>query len=162
VRAAIGVVVDHHDWLTAVPGAAALCRRAARAALAKGCSAEHAVELCIVLADDAMIADLNGRFRGRREPTNVLSFPARGPSAPAADEPGRSATMLGDVVVALETLRREAERDGKRLEHHLAHLVVHGVLHLVGHDHANDAEASRMEALEIAALDRLSVGNPYE
>lgn len=162
MKAAIGVVVDNPAWRTAVPGAAVLCRRAARAALAKGRIAEDAIELCIVLADDALIADLNARFRGRREPTNVLSFPAQGPSRPSGRAPGQSPTMLGDVVLALETLRREAERDGKRLDHHLAHLVIHGVLHLVGHDHADDAEAARMEALEIAALGRLGVGNPYE
>lgn len=162
MKAAIGVVIDNAAWRAAVPGAATLCRRAARAALASGPIADDAVELCIVLADDALVADLNGRFRGRRGPTNVLSFSAWVPPTPSLRAPCRPAIMMGDVVLALETLRREAARDGKRLDHHLAHLVVHGVLHLAGHDHATAAEAARMETLEVAALGRLGVGNPYE
>lgn len=108
--------------------------------------------LCVVLSEDAQVAVLNGRYRGQEKPTNVLSFPA-GPGA----EPG----YLGDIVLAVETLQREAEAEDIALEHHFQHLVVHGILHLLGFDHEAEADANRMETLEIAILARLGIANPY-
>ncbi|MCP5366323.1 MAG: rRNA maturation RNase YbeY [Hyphomicrobiales bacterium] len=140
-------------WDDALPGAADLCRAAAAAAFAAaaadGSGAGPEAEVCVVLADDAFVHDLNRRYRGIDKPTNVLSFPA------GEDD------LLGDVVLALETLRREAERDGKPLADHLCHLVVHGVLHLLGHDHGDAAEAAGMEALEVRVLAGLGVADPY-
>jgi probable rRNA maturation factor len=85
----------------------------------------------------------------------VLSFPTH------VRPPARDETVLGDIVIAYETVRREAQAGGLPFRHHLAHLAVHGFLHLVGHDHQTDAQAHAMEALEIAALARLDVPNPY-
>ena len=125
---------------------------AARAALAAVRPGRRDAELSIVLADDAFQQHLNRDWRGQDKPTNVLSFPA-----------GLSAGgHLGDVVLAHETVRREAERDGKAFAHHVAHLVVHGILHLLGYDHGTEAEARDMEALEVEILARLAVPNPYE
>jgi probable rRNA maturation factor len=94
--------------------------------------------------------ELNGRWRGRPEPTNVLSFPAT----------GRTET-LGDIAIAYQTTAREAEAEGKPFADHLAHLAVHGFLHLLGYDHQSDAEAAAMERLEAAILARLGIGDPY-
>ncbi|MBX3494872.1 MAG: rRNA maturation RNase YbeY [Parvibaculum sp.] len=112
-------------------------------------------ELSVMLADDARVAALNKTYRGKDGPTNVLSFPS-------ADIAGMEAVLLGDVVLARETIAREAEAQAKRFDDHLAHLVVHGVLHLLGHDHASDAEADQMEALEREILQDLGIADPYD
>ena len=129
-----------------------VAERAARAALAAVRPDTRDAEISLVLADDAFQRRLNREWRGRDAPTNVLSFPA------ASSAHGH----LGDVVLAYETVAREAEAEGKPLRHHVAHLVVHGVLHLVGHDHETDRQADAMEALETEILARLGVPNPYE
>ena len=90
-------------------------------------------------------------------PTNVLSFPAAASAPPAPGAP----LLLGDVVLAFETVAAEAAAQGKPLADHLAHLVVHGVLHLLGFDHEADAEAERMEALETRLLAGLGIADPY-
>jgi len=145
----------------------AICEAAAMAATNGG-------ELAIVLTDDSAIRTLNRDWRGKDQPTNVLSFPARAPSVSLPRERGRVGVgaascragehpvrLLGDIVIAYETMAREALAEDRPFRHHLAHLAVHGFLHLVGHDHAADAEADAMEALEIAVLARLDVPNPY-
>jgi len=139
-------------WREALPGVEELCRAAAAAALATA-PRRKASELSLVLADDATVRDLNRRWRGQDRPTNVLSFPAGGGPAPVA--------LLGDVVLAFETVAREADEQGKSLGDHLAHLVVHGVLHLLGHDHEQDRAAKRMEALETGILAGLGIADPY-
>lgn len=111
----------------------------------------------VVLADDAVVRDLNARFRHQDKATNVLSFPAGETVGGDADEP----VLLGDVILAYETVEREAETDGVTRDHHLAHLVVHGVLHLVGHDHIDEGEATVMEAVETTILATLGIGDPY-
>jgi probable rRNA maturation factor len=111
-------------------------------------------EVAILLTDDSAIRTLNRDWRGFDKPTNVLSFPAAktGNQAPA---------MLGDIVIAYETLARESSDEGKPFSHHLAHLAVHGFLHLAGHDHDNDRDADAMERLEAEILSRLGVPDPY-
>ena len=89
-------------------------------------------------------------------PTNVLSFPAF-PVTPG----DRLPPMLGDIVLAAETVSREAGLEGKPLAHHITHLMVHGFLHLIGHDHEVDAEAEAMESLERRVLARLAIPDPY-
>ena len=138
-------------WQRRLPGAAPLVRRAARAALAAGEAkrpGKKPGDLCIVLANDRLQRRLNHDFRGADKPTNVLSFSG----APEG---------LGDVVLALETVAREARAQGKSLADHVAHLVVHGVLHLMGYDHETGREAVRMERLETRILDRLGIADPY-
>ncbi len=123
----------------------------------------EALEVSLVLTDDAEIRDLNRAYRRRDEATNVLAFAALegGVEAARAAAPEGAPLVLGDVVVALESTRREAADQGKTLGGHLSHLVVHGVLHLVGHDHASAAEAEVMEGLEKEILARLDVPDPY-
>lgn len=112
---------------------------------------------CVALSSDAEIARLNGTYRGKPKPTNVLSFPA-GPGLHAADG---EAPFLGDIVLAHETIGREAAERGVPFEHHLQHLIVHGLLHLLGFDHETEEEARAMEALEVRALARLGIADPY-
>jgi probable rRNA maturation factor len=112
-------------------------------------------ELAIVLADDSAIQTLNRDWRGKDAATNVLSFPA----APGKARP--ASPYIGDIVIAHQTVAREAAAEGKRFDHHLAHLALHGFLHLLGHDHDNDRDADRMERLERAILKRLGIPDPY-
>jgi probable rRNA maturation factor len=111
----------------------------------------------LTVTDDAGIKELNGRWRGKGEATNVLSFPARVPPGWPADEP----RPLGDVVLATETVHREATDLGVTPRQHATHLLVHGLLHLVGYDHDLPAEAEAMEALEVEVLADLGVPDPY-
>jgi probable rRNA maturation factor len=116
----------------------------------------HGTEISLVFTDDAAIREINAEWRGQDKPTNVLSFPAY-PLAPGA-MPG---PMLGDIVIARETVEREATDLEKQFEDHLIHLMVHGFLHLFGYDHMNVAEAEIMEALETGILASLGLSDPY-
>ena len=132
------------------PGARLLATWAAEALGARAAGTEIAVQV----VSPAAIRLLNQRYRGKDKPTNVLSFPAAAP-------PGARPRPLGDIVICPAVLKREAREQGKAERAHWAHLVVHGTLHLVGYDHENDADASRMERREIAVLRRLGYPNPY-
>lgn len=153
---AIDLLVEAGDW----PRKQTLRRlveKAVDAALREaGAGGEGGSELSVVFSDDSHIRRLNADWRGKDKPTNVLSFPAS-PTKPGEKVP----PMLGDVVLAAETVAREAELEDKPLDHHISHLVIHGVLHLLGHDHEDEAEAEKMEALEVAALARLAIPDPY-
>ncbi len=113
------------------------------------------IELAVVLADDEAVRALNRDWRGIDAPTNVLSFPVKQP--PAAG----TLALLGDIVIAHETVASEAAAQGIPFLHHLAHLAVHGFLHLMDYDHENDRDARAMERLEQAILARLDVPDPY-
>jgi probable rRNA maturation factor len=108
--------------------------------------------LSIALSSDENVALLNARYRGKAKPTNVLSFP------PGA---GTASGYLGDIVLARNTVEREACEQGVSLAHHVQHLVVHGILHLLGYDHGTAADAERMEELEVKILSKLGVADPY-
>ncbi|MCV3768321.1 rRNA maturation RNase YbeY [Rhizobium sp. TRM95796] len=114
------------------------------------------VEVSLVFTNDAAIREINAEWREQDKPTNVLSFPAF-PLAPG----GKPGPMLGDIILAEETLRREALDLGVAFEDHLTHLLVHGFLHLFGYDHMTEEEAAVMEGLEIRILAELGLENPY-
>jgi probable rRNA maturation factor len=152
---AIDFAVESGLW-QAVDGVEEIVTAAVRASVRVG-KLKHApcAELSIVLTDDAGIRKVNAAWRSKDVPTNVLSFPLVQPAAVAA------APMLGDIVLAFETLDREAVLSGRSLADHLTHLTVHGLLHLFGYDHESEAEAAVMEALEIAILAKLRIESPY-
>ncbi len=141
MSATLEIVVADRRWRRLVPSVERLVRQAVLAGGGAG---------SVVLDRDLRIRRLNARHRGKNRPTNVLTFETpRG-------VPG------GDIIVALETVRREAIAAGRRPRHHLAHLVVHGALHLRGHDHHRVGDARRMEMQETRILHRLGVPNPWK
>ena len=159
----IDVILACPGWTRLCPRSESLARGAAELALARGTTAlrlawHSTVELGITLADAAHQRQLNRDYRGWDKPTNVLAFPMWElgtwllPGAPV---------LLGDVVLAMETVAQEAAEQKKPIGDHLVHLVVHGVLHLLGYDHLTDLEAATMESLETSILAELGVPDPY-
>jgi probable rRNA maturation factor len=116
-------------------------------------------ELAVMLTDDAGIRTLNRNWRGIDKPTNVLSFPALQPTGSGG--PDNAPRMLGDIAIAYETMRREADDEQKPFDHHLSHLAIHGFLHLMGYDHETDDDAEAMESLEQEILAQLGIPDPY-
>ncbi len=147
----VEIVEDDGDW-SRVEGLDGLIHSAAGAAFERAAEGHQTAIVSLALSSDAIVAELNERFRGKAKPTNVLSFPAGD---------GGLDGQLGDIIIALETVEREAQEQGISVQHHLQHLVVHGVLHLLGYDHETTADAERMEALEIEILSKLGIANPY-
>jgi probable rRNA maturation factor len=117
-------------------------------------------ELAVRVVKPAESRELNRLWRGKDKPTNVLSFPA--PDESSRGKPRDFRPPLGDLVICAEVVRREAGRDGKKIEAHWAHMIVHGVLHLVGYDHERgERDRMKMERREIAVLKGFGFGNPY-
>ena len=143
----VDVLVQSPKWKKQ-RGAAAAVRKAINAAADEISSPDG--EVAVVLTGDAAIRKLNKQWRKIDKATNVLSFPAP-----------QDGAMLGDIVIAYETLARESRDEGKKFAHHLSHLAVHGFLHLMGYDHQNDSDAETMEELEGVILARLKIPNPY-
>ncbi len=147
-----------------------LAEASARAVMADQGLPGEGFAISLLGCSDARIAVLNADFRGKPQPTNVLSWPSeeRGaevdgdmpdrPSPGPADMPEE----LGDIAISYETCMREAEEQAKPATEHVTHLIVHGVLHLLGYDHVRDGDAALMEAAEIRILAKLGLKNPYE
>ncbi|WP_308915823.1 rRNA maturation RNase YbeY [Jannaschia sp. LMIT008] len=135
-----------------------MAQRACDAALAHAGLDPDAYEVALLACDDDRIAALNAQFRGKEQPTNVLSWPSerRTPGVPPGD------AELGDIAISFDTCAREAAMQGKPFEAHVTHLIVHAVLHLLGHDHEVDAEAEAMEQAERRILAKLGLPDPYE
>ncbi len=153
-RLTVEIVIEAGDWSRFGAVSEAIERAADALARAPGLAIGDA-EACVALSSDRHVAALNATYRGKPGPTNVLSFPADGPRPPGARR------YLGDVVLAAETVAREAAEQGIPPVHHLQHLVVHGLLHLIGLDHDTEAAAAEMEGLETAILGRLGIADPY-
>lgn len=154
----LAIGVEDQRWDEVFPNAERTLTPVVAAALAAGGAPPEPIEMGIVLTDDETVRQLNRDYRGKDRPTNVLSFAlTEGEDGPAVGGP----VMLGDVVLAYETVMREAAEGGKRPQDHACHLVVHGVLHLLGYDHGTDAEAAEMERLEISVLAAFGLADPY-
>lgn len=119
-------------------------------------SIQNQSEICIVLSSDRDIQSLNRTYRGKNNPTNVLSF-----SSPKKGS-FQAHNFIGDIVLAQETIEREAFENNISFAHHLSHLIIHGLLHLMGYDHETEREARNMEELEISILSRLGISDPYK
>jgi probable rRNA maturation factor len=159
----IAVRVLDPAWRQLWPAGVRRIRGAARIAIdtafaQRPSSIGRAAELTIVLANDSTVRGLNRDYRGIDRPTNVLSFSGLGNGRDLAVD---SPAIVGDVILARETVAAEAAAQGKPLANHAVHLAVHGVLHLLGHDHRAPVEASLMESIEIRTLARLGVADPY-
>jgi probable rRNA maturation factor len=150
----VEIVVEARVW-EHVPDLEALttrtieaCCAATEAEFAEGC------EACVTYVDDAAIQKLNADWRKIDRPTNVLSFPTPGPT--------EAKLLLGDIVIAYETVAREAEEQERRFADYLVHMIVHGFLHLIGYDHETAEEAEAMEAIERRVAASLGLADPYE
>jgi probable rRNA maturation factor len=151
----IDILIEAGDW-PAEGALEELARRAIAVAFAEADIGQAQTELSLVFTDDAHIRSLNASWRNKDKATNVLSFPAFPVKLGSPLPP-----MLGDIILASETIADEAVLEGKLFEHHLTHLIIHGLLHLLGYDHETDAEAEEMEAAERRALARLAISDPY-
>lgn len=115
--------------------------------------------VAVTLMNDAEIQELNAQFRHKDKPTNVLSFPMMDDFANFPKFPGP--LELGDIVLAYETIEREAAMEDKTFHDHVSHLLVHGLLHLFGYDHMTKKDEAEMEGLEIVILEEIGIANPY-
>ena len=157
------VTIDAPAWHAVVDDPEQLCCEAIAATLRRAAPAAWlaAAEVSVLLCDDARMRALNASYRRQDRATNVLSFPALELDPARIPPPMAAPALLGDIVLAAETVAAEAAAGGKRPADHLRHLVVHGCLHLLGHDHEDDAGAARMERLETLILRELDVADPY-
>ncbi|HEY8580818.1 MAG TPA: rRNA maturation RNase YbeY [Beijerinckiaceae bacterium] len=149
----IDTLIEDERWTDAID-AESVARRvidAAEGLIEEDLGAD--AEVSLLFCDDARIRELNAAWRAKDAPTNVLSFPA--------PEMAGAGAVLGDVALSFDTIRREAEVEGKTFEHHVMHLIAHGFLHLVGFDHESDDEAEEMEAMETRILLSLDAPDPW-
>ena len=163
----VDIVLEDARWEAF--GLEAVAGPAAEAALAEVGLEAAGFTLCLMGCDDARIQELNGGFRGKAKPTNVLSWPSEERGAedeggvPDLPEPGdaNDPEHLGDIALSYDTCAAEAMAAGKALADHVTHLVIHGLLHLLGYDHIRDGDATLMEGIEVRALARLGLSDPY-
>jgi probable rRNA maturation factor len=144
-----------------------LARRAAEAAIAESAFPQLAtsarpVEISVLLTGDAAVRNLNAEYRGKHQPTNVLSFPMVDAEDLRDTNIVGPELLLGDIILARGVCEAEAAEKGLSLDDHAAHLLIHGTLHLLGYDHHEEKDAADMEAREVRALHRLGIANPYE
>lgn len=158
--------VTSGDWDPDI-GWAALAAHAAETALsltphAGLATGDFVTEISVRFTDDAEVQKLNAAYRGKDKPTNVLSFPMVQPDLLDSLSNGDDGeALLGDIVLAAETVAAEAAAKGIAVDTHATHLIVHGTLHLLGYDHGTEDEAEHMEAIERDALARLGLPDPY-
>ena len=162
----VDCLTEDHRWEAL--GLDALAEAAAAATLRQLGLDPAEYEISLLGCNDTRIAALNADFRGKPQPTNVLSWPSdeRGagipgklPHAPVLS--GEPPTELGDIAIAYETCAAEAVQAGKPLVDHCTHLIVHGTLHLLGFDHERDLDATLMEGIEAQILGNLGIADPY-
>lgn len=163
---AVDCLTEDHRWdALDLEG---LAERAARAVFVRLGLQPQGYEVSVLACNDPRIAELNADFRGKPQPTNVLSWPSaeRGAAQPGAmpvppGPAGQGPVELGDIAIAYDICAAEAAAAGRSLRDHALHLLVHGMLHLLGFDHEHDADASLMEGLEVEILGKLGVADPY-
>lgn len=163
----VDCLIEDHRWQSL--GLEPLAEAAARATLEALKLPLVGFSISLLAADDARIAVLNGDFRGKPVPTNVLSWPseergaAQDGAMPALPRPGTrdDPEELGDIALAYDTCLREAADAGLAPAAHVTHLVVHGVMHLLGFDHIRDKDAALMEDTETRILAGLGISDPY-
>lgn len=163
----VDIVIEDDRWVAF--GLTALAERAVASALAGVGLGAAGFSVVLMGCDDARIAELNADFRGKPQPTNVLSWPSEEraaeeaggvpdlPEAGEEDDP----CELGDIAIAFETCAREAEEQGKPMAEHVTHLIIHGLLHCLGYDHVEEADAAVMEGLEVRILASMGLSDPY-
>lgn len=154
----IDITLQDERWRADLPDIEAWTQKLLSSILSKQIPQASHVEVSIVLSDDDFVQDLNKTYRHQDKPTNVLSFPQTSEDMLDITQPFIS---LGDIIIAYETIKKEAEDQGKTFADHYSHMLVHGGLHLLHYDHQTDAQAQEMESLEIKILDDFGIKNPY-
>ncbi len=152
------VIKEDAGWTADLPRAKKLADAAFAAVVQAEKLSRKRFTVDLTLSNNRTVKKLNRDWRSKDKPTNVLSFPMETLDRPV---PRGYVRQLGDIILARETLKREAREQGKPLADHYQHLVVHGLLHLLGYDHMTDDEAEEMEAREVRILARLGVSDPY-
>lgn len=159
-KADVDVAILHQEWQDAPFDTVQIVERLVAETLFRAVLPEAAthrkIEISVALVGDNAIQQLNKEFRNKDKPTNVLSFESE-----SGDLPDDAEYPLGDIILSYETIKREAEEQNKKFEHHYTHMVLHGLLHLLGYDHIEDDEARTMEAKEIEILGEIGIENPY-
>ena len=158
----VDVMIEDDRWKAA--GLERLAERAVAATLTFLDLEPDAWDVSVLGCDDTRIAALNADFRGKTQPTNVLSWPSEERGAEIgghAPEKPHGDPELGDIALAYETCEREAAELGRLHEDHIQHLIVHGLLHLLGYDHVRDGDGDLMESLETGILLSIGVPDPY-
>lgn len=150
-RVKLSFIYKNKAWLTSIKNLEKLSKRVCCETFKMvGVKQLKGMEINVLLTGDKEIQEFNKNYRGKNKPTNVLSFET-------GDE-----LLLGDIVMSLATLKKEAGLQHISLENHYAHLLCHGILHLLGFDHIDDEEAREMEFFEIKILESMGISNPYE
>ena len=150
----VDISIDADGWRDVIPRLELTVRLAAEETVKVSGYGGTKAEISVLMTDNCTIAGLNENWRGKPDSTNVLAFPG--------ELEGPGPVLLGDIVLAIETIIAEANADGIKLSDHISHLVIHGVLHLLGHDHVTEYEAVKMEGLETKILKTLGISNPYQ
>lgn len=164
----VSIIVRDEAWFDESTTIEGMCQAVTQAVFAQtrddkdesGFNEDQTYEAAVVLADDEFVAELNQDYRGRQGPTNVLSFVALD-DEDEVELPEGLPYMLGDIIIALGVVRREAAEMGIPLTNHLKHLVAHGMLHLLGYDHIEEDDAVEMEELETRILASMGIDDPY-
>lgn len=146
---------EDRDWQMVADAAVA------EAIIASGSAIPAIAEVAIRLTSDEVVRNLNRDYRGKDQPTNVLSFPMLDASEREALGDSDIPILLGDIVLARTVCEIEASERAVPLAHHATHLIVHGMLHLLGYDHIDDDDAQAMEAIETSAMAALGLHAPY-
>lgn len=151
----IDILLEDERWSAQLDLEAFAAEAVSACVKTAGVTLRPGAEVSLLFTNDARVRELNSAWRGKDAATNVLSFPAY--------QPGRleTAQLLGDVALAYETVRNEADREEKLFSAHSQHLIVHGILHLLGYDHETDSDAHEMEALESRILVGLGAPDPW-
>lgn len=163
----IDVLCEDEQWEKEIPDVTKHIKKIVTHTLSFTGLNQQSLEICIVLANDVFIQDLNHRFRHKDKPTNVLSFPSMDIDPDTTEEFVKSIGAhdipmhLGDVTLAFETILHEAQQQEKSFQDHLSHLLIHGILHLLGYDHIEEEDAQKMEKFEITILEAIGIENPY-
>ena len=169
-RQLLNLVIDDERWNKALPEAAELCDKIIlkvfeyieRNDYSELFDSSLPLSVNLSLSNDIEVHKLNKEFRGIDKPTNVLSFANIDDEFFELEPDNAEDVELGDIIIALETLQREAETKHISLKDHFCHLFIHGLLHLLGYDHQNDEEAEEMEKYEVMILQQFAIKNPYE
>ncbi len=155
----IDITISDKRWNDTVSDIETITDNAIKTTISKISPKAQNIEISIVLADDTFIKELNKNYRGKNKATNVLSFPL---SEKSDFETEENFISLGDIIIAFETIKSQAQEQNKSIHNHYLHMLIHGCLHLMHYDHLTDIEAQKMENLEIEILKIMDIKNPYE